>query len=73
MTEGEFSSSVKNYRSKGRNTQPASSGLYGLAFIGAAVYYIQHATTFWEGAFGVLKALAWPAFLTYRLFEFLKM
>jgi hypothetical protein len=24
-------------------------GIYGMAFIGAAVYFIQHATTFWEG------------------------
>ncbi len=42
-------------------------GVYGLAFIGAAVYYIQHSTGFWEGVLGVLKALVWPAMLMYRL------
>ena len=51
----------------------AASGAYGLAFIGAAVYYIQHASTFWEGVLGLLKALVWPAMLVYKLLEFLKM
>lgn len=50
-----------------------SGGVYGLAFIGAAVYYIQHADTFRAGVFGFLKALVWPALLVYKLMEFLKM
>jgi hypothetical protein len=48
-------------------------GIYGMAFIGAAVYFIQHAATFWEGALGLLKALFWPAVLVYKLLEQLKM
>ncbi|MGE5297573.1 MAG: hypothetical protein ACM3KM_00210 [Acidobacteriaceae bacterium] len=48
-------------------------GAYGVAFIGAAVYYIQHAATFGQGVVGFLKALVWPAFLIYKLLEFLKM
>jgi hypothetical protein len=44
-----------------------------LAFIGAAIYFIQHATTFWMGALGFLKALVWPAVLIYKVMEFLKM
>lgn len=48
-------------------------GIYGLAFIGAAVYYIQHADSFWMGLLGVLKALFWPAMLIYKLLEILKM
>ncbi len=44
-----------------------AGAVYGLAFIGAAVYYIQTAAGFWEGALGVLKALVWPAFLIYKL------
>lgn len=48
-------------------------GAYGLGFIGALVYYIGHAPTFWIGVVGVLKALVWPAFLIYKLLEFLKM
>jgi hypothetical protein len=50
-----------------------SSCIYGLAFIGALVYYFQHATTFWEGVLGFLKALVWPVLLIYKLLEFLKM
>lgn len=46
--------------------------VYGLGFIGAAIYYIQAATGFWLGALGVLKALVWPAFLVYELLAFLK-
>jgi len=49
------------------------SGIYGAAFIGAAVYFIQHATSFWDGVFGFFKALLWPAVLMYKLLEFLKM
>jgi len=42
-------------------------GIYFIGFIGAAVYYIQQATGFWDGVLGVLKALVWPAFLVYKL------
>jgi len=47
--------------------------VYGLGFIGALVYYMQHATTFWIGVLGLLKACVWPAFLVYELLKFLKM
>ncbi|MFA6105748.1 MAG: hypothetical protein WC725_04125 [Patescibacteria group bacterium] len=50
-----------------------SGGAYGLGFIGAAIYLIQHATTFWGGVLGFLKALVWPAFLVYKVMEFFKM
>ena len=46
-------------------------GIYGLAFIGALIYFIQHATSFWNGALGVLKALVWPAILIYKALQFL--
>ena len=51
----------------------ASSAVYGLGFIGAAVYYIQHAATFGAGVVGFLKALVWPALLIYRVLTLLKM
>jgi hypothetical protein len=50
-----------------------SSGIYALAFIGAAVYYLQHSTTFWEGVLGILKAIIWPAMLVYKALEFFKL
>ncbi|MBP6575027.1 MAG: hypothetical protein KA230_11290 [Flavobacteriales bacterium] len=43
-----------------------SSAVYGLGFIGALIYYISHATGFWVGVVGFLKALVWPAFLVYE-------
>lgn len=50
--------------------QNASSGaIYGLGLIGAAVYFISHATGFWMGVLGFLKALVWPAFLVYEAFK----
>ncbi len=42
------------------------NAVYGLGFIGAAIYYISTATTFWVGVLGFLKALVWPAFLVYE-------
>lgn len=48
-------------------------GIYGLAFIGALIYFFQHATTFWVGVLGFFKALVWPAILIYKALEFLKM
>jgi len=45
--------------------------VYGLGFIGAAIYYISIAVGFWAGVLGILKALVWPAFLVYELLRFL--
>ena len=47
--------------------------VYGMAFIGAAIYLIQHATSFWTGVLGFVEALFWPALLMYKLFEYLKL
>lgn len=43
-----------------------SSAVYGLGLVGAAVYFISTASTFWMGAIGFLKAIVWPAFLVYE-------
>ncbi len=43
--------------------------VYGLGFIGAAIYYISAATTFWLGVLGILKAIVWPAFMVYELLK----
>jgi hypothetical protein len=44
--------------------------LYGLGFIGAAIYNIQQATGFWSGTWGVIKAIVWPAFVVHKLLGF---
>jgi len=51
----------------------ASGGaVYGLGFIGAAIYFISHAAFFWLGVLGFLKAIVWPAILVYEAFKYLK-
>ncbi len=51
----------------------ASGAVYGLGFIGALIFFLQHAGGLWAGVLGVAKALVWPAVLVYKLMEFLKM
>jgi hypothetical protein len=48
-----------------------NSAVYGLGMIGAVIYYVSNATTFWMGALGVLKAFVWPAFLVYEALKML--
>ncbi|MGE5507495.1 MAG: hypothetical protein ACM3RP_03250 [Chitinophagales bacterium] len=50
-----------------------SGGIYGLGFLGAAVYFVQHSHTFWGAVLGVLKAIFWPAVVMYRVLELLKL
>jgi hypothetical protein len=47
--------------------------VYGLGLIGALVYFIGSATSFWDGVWGVLQAIVWPAFLVYGLLDLVKM
>ncbi len=51
----------------------AGGAVYGLGFIGALIYFIQHSTSFWMGVLGVLKAMVWPILAVYKLLEFLKL
>jgi len=45
--------------------------LYGMGFLGAAIYFISVAPSFWIGVLGVLKAIVWPAFLVFEISKFL--
>ncbi len=45
--------------------------VYGLGFIGAAIYFISTSTTFWIGVLGFLKAIVWPVFVVQALLKFL--
>jgi hypothetical protein len=51
----------------------ASGAVYGLGLIGAWVYYLSHAATFWLGVLGVFKGIFWPAMLVYELLKYLHM
>ena len=48
---------------------PAPSCIYFMGVIGAAIFYISKAVTFWTGVLGFLKALIWPVFLVYEAFK----
>jgi hypothetical protein len=58
---------------KKMQANPASGAVYGLGLIGAAIYFISHAATFWMGVVGFLKAIVWPVFLVYQAFGKLAM
>jgi hypothetical protein len=53
-----------------KGNAPAGA-VYGLGFIGAAIYFISTATSFWIGVLGFLKAIVWPVFMIYEAFKFL--
>ncbi|MCK9612789.1 MAG: hypothetical protein PHR81_05250 [Bacteroidales bacterium] len=57
--------------SKNYNKHASSGTVYFLGLIGAAIYYISMATTFWMGVLGFLKAMVWPVFLVYEALKFL--
>lgn len=43
--------------------------VYFLGMIGAAIYFVGHAATFWGGVLGILKSFVWPVFLVHQAFE----
>jgi hypothetical protein len=45
----------------------APGPIFGLGFIGALIYYLQQAGSFWSVVLGILKACVWPALLVYHL------
>jgi hypothetical protein len=60
---------------KGRYYGHATSGggsmVYCLGVIGALIFFIGNATTFWAGVLGFFQALVWPAFLVYEALKVL--
>ena len=57
----------------GKSSCHSGGCLYGLGAIGAAIFYISTATGFWNGVWGVIKALLWPAFLVFEALHFFSM
>ena len=63
----------KEERKRWRRMHNGGAGaVYGLGFLGAVVYFLQYATTFWMIVLGILKAIIWPALVVYKLLELLK-
>ena len=66
-------SSTTVYAKKVVNNSSAGGAIYGLGIFGALVYYLQHATSFWDGIVGILMAIFWPAVILYKVLELLKL
>lgn len=49
----------------------AGGAVYGIGMIGALVYYLTTAASFWLGVLGILKAIVWPAFVVFELMKYL--
>jgi hypothetical protein len=64
---------VKIMKENCNRGERGGSAVYGLGFIGAAIWFISQATGFWMGVLGFLKAIVWPAFLVYEAFKHLAM
>jgi len=61
----------QHHHHRGYRGGSGGGAVYGLGFIGAAIYFISTATTFWLGVLGFLKAIVWPAFLVFEALKFL--
>ena len=68
----EESSSSSKKKSRGNAGGAGGGAAYGLGLIGALVYFIQSAHSFWDGLYGVFQAIFWPAYLVYELLDWLK-
>ncbi len=53
--------------------QAGGQAVYFLGFIGALVYFWQHADTFWNVVMGFIQSIVWPAILVWHLFNFFKL
>jgi len=56
-----------------RGGSDAWGWVYFLGVIGTAVYYVQQVSGFWLVVLAILKAIVWPAFLLYKVFQLLGM
>lgn len=50
-----------------------SGAIYGMGMLGALVYFIQHASSFMDGVWGVFQAIFWPGVVVYKVLELFKM
>ena len=53
------------------NKGGALGGAFFIAYVGAAVYFVQHSHDFWGFLLALLKACVWPAFVVHRALQLL--
>jgi hypothetical protein len=73
MSDEKDSSLHDHHNRKLGNHGSGGNAVHGMGLIGTAIYFIQHAATFWAGVLGIFKAIIWPALLVYKFLEYLKM
>jgi hypothetical protein len=73
MTTEPIPTQLEKQRTKVIRQGGASEAVYGMGLIGAWIYYIGHATTFWLGVLGICKGIVWPAMMVYELLKYLHM
>ncbi len=64
--EGKFNCKSWDFRHK-VHCHGTGGCFYFLGFVGALVYYVTTAPTFWDAFLGFFKALLWPAFLVFGI------
>lgn len=57
------------WQRRGYGNAGGGGAVYGLGLIGAVIFFVGQATSFWVGVLGILKAIVWPAILVYELFK----
>jgi len=72
-TKRKVKKTVKPVKCIGLKNHCSSGCGYFIGFLGAAIYYISTATGFWNGVWGVIKALVWPAFLVFEIMKYFGM
>mgnify|MGYP004704161131 CR=1 FL=1 len=55
------------------NHSAPSGAFYGLGMIGAAIFFVMQASTFWTVVLGILKAIIWPVFFVLESFKHFSM
>ncbi len=66
---------AKNYSSHAQKNGAAAAGggMWFLGFIGALIYYMQHAHSFWQVLYGIFQAFFWPAYVVYGLLRLINL
>ncbi len=53
------------------NHKSPAGGIYLMTYVGAAVYFVQNTSGFWNVILALLKAIVWPAFLIHQVLNLL--
>lgn len=56
--------------SKKTSVVRGNDAVYGIGLIGALIYFISTADSFWDGVVGVLQAIIWPGYVVFELLKY---